>query len=381
MKRPEKDYTIRFVREADLESLRRFFVKAYGDETIFQDERFLNWYFNPTGQPNSFMKSCVVGIDKNGEVVSHYGGLDYTLKLHNQDVSFVWGVNAYTLPEWRGQGINTKLVNKMIDRHDMLGIIGMPFEAPPFYKKAGFNIFEKKTLSRFVLNLSERTFDIVKRIGRDINQAKKLFDVSLDKNQNISHKRDDYILEVNKENIDNLRVDFDYRDSVTTLRDIDYLKWRFIDNPYIDYLLIAYVSENKISAYAALRREMLVPPDCYTTRIIDLYGQESLISKIIDDVITRAKNNNDIYIDYSAFGPKFQNSFTSSGFAKLEGEDAALLPQVTSPITNRPNHEFIVLFSNRYKNEVEKLTEEDVFFTRADADRDRLANVKQIERK
>lgn len=378
MTSPGKDYTIRFVKETDLESLRRFFVKAYGKYTVFQNSGFLNWYFNQKSDRNAFMKSCVIAVNNNDEVVSHYGGLSYTLMLHDNPVSIVWGVNAYTLPEWRKLGINSKLFIEMINRHDMLGVIGMPFNAPAFYQNLGFNIFNKQTLNRYVLILDVKTFEVVKTIKQDVNQAKKLFDVILYDYYNVSKEKGNNVIQISKENFNKFTVDFDYKISATTQRDINYLKWRFIDNPYIDYRLIAYISENKILAYAAVRRERLNPTNYYATRMVDLYGNDNFISKIIKEIVLHAKINNDIFVDFCAFGIKYQTNLTDLGFTRLQNENVSLLPQVTSPIENRPNHEFIVLFSNKYKNEIEKLTEEEVFFTRADADRDRITNINQI---
>jgi len=48
------------------------------------------------------MSKCVIGINPEGEIVSHYGGLFYEMKIDNNSHSLIWGVNAYTLPDWRG---------------------------------------------------------------------------------------------------------------------------------------------------------------------------------------------------------------------------------------------------------------------------------------
>ena len=73
----------------------------------FQNEQFLLYYYKTL---NSEPLHSLVGVTQNGEIVSHYGGLDYKLILNNIIISIIWGVNAFTLPEWRGKGINSKII-------------------------------------------------------------------------------------------------------------------------------------------------------------------------------------------------------------------------------------------------------------------------------
>ena len=143
---------IRTVQKLDLEKLKDFFIKAYGESTVFQNEQFLLYYFKNQDIGIDPLNYSLVGVTMNGEIVSHYGGLHYKLKLKNKIISVIWGVNAFTLPEWRGKGINSKIVKYIHENNEANAIIGMPFEAPLFYKKFGYNIFNKETLNRFVLH-------------------------------------------------------------------------------------------------------------------------------------------------------------------------------------------------------------------------------------
>src|SRR4051794_21944473 len=93
---------IRETVEADLPALASFFREAYGEQTAFQDAGFLRWYFTRPEPPGVF--ESLIASTADGAVVAHYGGLPGELWLHGRPVSFVWGVNAFTLPAWRGVG-------------------------------------------------------------------------------------------------------------------------------------------------------------------------------------------------------------------------------------------------------------------------------------
>src|SRR3990167_5271042 len=105
------EVSIRPMRPEDLEKLVVFFKKAYGQHTVFQDKDFLKYYFASRDTEKSDDTAFLVFHDlKSGGIISYYGGLFYKLNLNNTVLPLVWGVNAYTLPEWRGKGINSKIV-------------------------------------------------------------------------------------------------------------------------------------------------------------------------------------------------------------------------------------------------------------------------------
>jgi len=371
-------YTVRSPRHSDMESLKRFFIQAYGAQTIFQDSRFLNWYFNPPNEHASFMELSVVGVDKHDSIVAHYGGLRYSLMLNRAPVSMVWGVNAYTLPEWRGLGINSKLVDAMMTKCDVYGVIGFSPETVSFYERLGFNLFSSQKFNRYVFSLDEATFDVVKAIERDPVRARILLDTTPPETLSAIEYDRNNIVEITADNLQMFTIGYDYSTTVTTQRSLNHLKWRFLHNPYLGYDWIAYVSEHRMLGYAVVRRERLNPTGHYASRIIDLYGQDDWMANVLNEVKSRARKRKDIFVDFSSFGHPYQDILKNAGFCLLQNEDVGLLPQVTAPISDRPNHEYLGLFSVEFRKEIQSLDAGEVYFTRADSDRDRLSSINQI---
>ena len=64
------------------------------------------------------------------------------------------------------------------------------------------------------------------------------------------------------------------------------------------------------------------------------------------------------------------------GFACLHNEEVEALPQVSDPIQKRSNNEYVGIkeIKGSY-HQIADLTENQVLFTRADSDRDRLARL------
>lgn len=142
------DIVVRSITVDDLAELERFFVKAYGAETIFQDDRFINYYF-PI-QDDAGLCPCIIGTTPAGEIVSHYGLLHSGLMVMNKTYPMAWGVNAYTLPEWRGKGINTKILAHVKRHSEIHGVIGFTREAAAFYDKIGYNLFGYERFDRYI---------------------------------------------------------------------------------------------------------------------------------------------------------------------------------------------------------------------------------------
>ena len=370
------EITIRKVEKSDLVKLIKFFKKAYGKHTVFQNIKFLEYYFGFGRNKEPIFNYCIIGTNAIEEIVSHYGGLYYELKVEDEILPMIWGVNAYTIPEVRGMGINSSIVKHIIESNDINAVIGFTEKTGGFYKNNGYNIFNFERFSRFVYVVdSVKTKEVANFL-----KAKGSAGINLEKRQSfdltiVDHKN---IVELTKENIGDYSLTFNFNVKVTTNRDVDFLRWRFLENPFIKYTLYGYVKNKSVLSYIALRKEYLEPHNYKVNRIIDLFGNIETINDLLNYSINKSKSTNCIYLDFSMYGELFQNELKASQFIKLENEEASILPQVTAPIENRINCEYIGLQSFNNMHLIKQLTKQDVSFTRIDSDRDRIARMSQI---
>lgn len=374
MKNPE-EIIIRGAEISDLKNLMTFFISAYGKQTVFQNKRFLLYYFTSPYKALSFFYN-LIGIDSKGKIIAHYGGLNYKLKIGKGINSATWGVNAFTLPEWRGKGINSKIVNYLIDKNEVNIAIGMEENTALFYKKLDYKIFNKKRLGRFVYPLKNEVYDLVFQLGQDHEKAKEIFSVKIP--EKFIHN-DNSIVELTKTNFRNYQFDLDAEIFVTTYRDKTFLSWRLFDNPFINYKVWGYLKQGKIVSYLASREETLQPTPFKVNRIVDLFGEKEGVQVLLKFILDLSYLNDYLYVDFSAFGNLYTQDLTLLGFKRLENEDACLLPLVSSPIENRPNNEFIVIGSKNNQRLINQLSEKNVYFTRIDGDRDRINSLSQIK--
>ncbi|MGB2963476.1 MAG: GNAT family N-acetyltransferase [Anaerolineales bacterium] len=379
--RNKQEFLIRNVETTDVDNLILFFINAYGKLTIFQNVQFLQHYFSSRENGIEPMSECVIGLKPDGEIVSHYGGLIYEIKINNNSHPLIWGVNAYTLPEWRGKGINSVIVNHIIENSEINGVIGFSKKAALFYEKIGYNIFNFQKFSRYILVLDKgKTKITVAFIEQDTMRLNKLFERQSVKNSTSVIKQ---VIKLTADNIGEyeLRLDEETAGITTSHRSLEFLKWRILENPFIKYKVFGYLIEGKLLTYIVLREEILSPIGYKVNRIVDLYGKREGISPLLDLTIRESIINKDIYIDFSMFGVIYKEELISSGFIKLENDDCCIFPQVTAPIENRHNNEYLGLFSKNHSDAIANLTKENVYFTRIDSDRDRLGRISQIEQR
>jgi hypothetical protein len=371
---------IRIAQVSDMENLKKFFIKAYGKMTIFQNEDFLTHYFDASLNNKSVFSNCLIGINNNEEIVSHYGGLEYNLKINHNIRSMIWGVNAYTLPEYRGKGINSKIVEFITNNFEINGVIGFTSQTSLFYEKLGYNIFNFEKFSRHILVLeNEKTIEVCNYIKQD---SKYLNERIQSLGETLNDKYLCEVVELTAENIGNynLNLDEDFREITTTQRTSEFLKWRFLKYPFIKYVLYGVIDKGAVVAYIAFREETLSPFSYKVTRIIDLFGRVDAIKTLLNKTIKEAVLQKHIYIDFSKFGSIYEVELNSFKFINLKNDDCCILPQVTSPIENRPNGEFLGILSKHFFEDIKSLSIENVYFTRVDSDRDRLANINQINK-
>ena len=161
------------------------------------------------------------------------------------------------------------------------------------------------------------------------------------------------------------------RHAVNIVRNKDFLNWRYFKNPRIKYECTGYMNGNDLSAYVVSRHERFFPSNIYATRIIDMCGSPISILTLLRHEILKAYDRGDSFVDFSITSNFYNDVLKDSGFIELIDKFYGALPQVSSPIDYRDNHEFICLGSKNYPNLFKNIRFNDLFFTRGDSDRDR----------
>ncbi len=370
---------IKKLKLADLPLLRDFFLAAYGSATVFQEVEFLKWYFFDQAGLADKAAGSIFALDTDqNKIVSFYGGLSSEMEVNNYKVPLIWGVNAFTLPAYRGMGLNKKLISEVIKETTTHAVIGFTPKAAAFYKQLEYNLFDNQRFARFVFVLYP---DKVKAVQKHLN-FNSGFNFSQQVNSAVfSRSEEKFITRLTTAGLAKTELDFACQVAVTTHRSKEFIRSRFLENPFIGYHVFAFGYGNKMSAYIACRAEALEPTGVTAYRVIDLYGTQNGVTNLLRFIIKKAAEYGHAYLDFSVFGTMYDNVFQSLGFSKLQNDEYALLPQVSAPVEHRPNLEYAGIKSSAFSSVFQQLTIHDVYFTRSDSDRDRIARISQLPEK
>ena len=70
MGKNSKPIVIRKFEAKDIENIVKFFIEAYGEKTVFQNESFLSYYFGYNGKnKNIKYENSLVGLINEGKIV------------------------------------------------------------------------------------------------------------------------------------------------------------------------------------------------------------------------------------------------------------------------------------------------------------------------
>jgi len=365
-----EEFTIRFADYRDLERLSVFFGRAYGSDSVFCDLAFVKWFLDD----HAGSLGSVVAIDNQSEeIVGHYGFLQTKLQIAGRSLDFGWGVSAYTLDSYRGKKLGKKLLELVLQRCPTFGVFGFSEKTAHFYAKFGFSVLPTRART-YVKVLSEKMSEITTYIGKEEDANSLLF---LPTDEPIKKLKDlSAVIALSESDLPRCDISSEVMHAG---RNPENLRWRYFDFPEPKYELFGVKGDNdKVSTYIALRQVQLKPTQLTATRIIDIFGEPKDVETLLNFAAQRSEERGDVYIDFSVVGTSLESSFSKEGFCCLVEGQMEVIPQRVSPMQAKRNNEYIGLVSKEKDLDLSSLSEDDVFFTRFDSDRDRLVKLSDL---
>lgn len=236
----KKEYYIEDIFTGTAEELAALFATTFSEEYDICSPAFLQWqYFeNPNG--DAFIISA---RDKtNNELVGVRTVLPVQLTIEGQHVKAALAVNTFVRDDFRGMGVFSKTVRECHAQAPREGI-EIIFSFPNTNSFHGYT----KKLSYTCLghvNYLVKPLNLLGTLQNVIFKNNKSSDFDIPEKQlsngfNIVKYKDGlsaqittFLNQVNKEH------------KITTVRTVDYLKWRYVNHPTIEYH-ICFIEKNK----------------------------------------------------------------------------------------------------------------------------------------
>jgi hypothetical protein len=359
------DIKYRNLTDADFIQWCNFIEQAYGKNYILTDWPYLKWFMGgaPGRQLNGY--ETLIAVLPDGKIIGISGIIPYRLIVQNKLYSFYWSCNNMVLPEFQNHGILNNFWNIAFGKFDVHGGLGFNSTMQHIAQKAGFNLFNNRTLRRFIKLLYPEAYSLPTQIGFDAMQAQELVPLSID---NFSFRNEVIPIIAFDESVEGSMHTMVSRVKVMTLREAPNLNWRYFMNPRITYEC------KDLIAYLIARHICFFPTEIYGTRIIDIAGSPEFAAILVENEIAQAKERHDALVDFVFAGNFYEDVMKILTFSELVGPTYEWWPLVTMPIERRQNTEFIRLGSHKFPHLFDDIQFNDLYFTRGDSDRDR-ANI------
>ena len=161
-----------------------------------------------------------------------------------------------------------------------------------------------------------------------------------------------------------VKINFDFIINKTS----DYLKWRYIDSPFLDYDILEIRTGKKLIALIITRIQSTHIGSAL--RVLDIIVEKKHASNIVKEIGKFASYNNYIFVDFFVIGSFFNESFKDAGFYNSDDDDVTNnVPNLLSPVDCRQwSNSFNV--GGLMMNDIKFSNPERILFTKGDGDRD-----------
>ena len=347
---------VRYIEKEDKKKIEKFYDIAYGRKHILKNKKHTTWQF----KKNPFLKkneTSIIVIEQKENIISHLGIIPTKLKFFSTIKKGIWHVSFFTLNEFRGKGLGLKSVKLSNKRYDFAMVLSGSEGTEHIYKHIhGHTLGD---LNRYIKIINQKKIQVFlkkKILLKKISKSNKKYRI----------KR---IKKLNKK-YENFWKDVRERFPITTERTKEYMTWRFLKHPLIDYHVMILENGKKIAGIAVIRFEN-ENKRIKAARIVDLIIKKEFDDEMIFSIIEYCKDKSD-FIDFYCTGDFYSKTMKKYGFFNNTIKTLKI-PTVFNPIDFERRTNINFLYADLKKNVNPQIlkNENNWFFVKADSDQDR----------
>jgi GNAT superfamily N-acetyltransferase len=354
MEKKESNKNIIRVSKKNEPELNVFYSNAYSENHILNNKIHHDWQFleNPY---NDFPHKSIL-IIKDNQIKSHLGIQQVKIKIFNYEIKAAWHMSFFTLEEHRGKGFGEELILQEKNRFDITLVLNGSEGTKVIYEKNDGMYFGD--LNRYIAILNK------KRIEQFLEQEILLDEI------NDEEVDEEFTREVLlDETYENFWNEVKNRYPITVKREREYLLWRFIEHPLINYHFMVLREKEKIVGYAVIHFETN-NNEIKAARIVDLIVLEEFEEKILNSIVNYCKPFVD-FVDYYSTGSFHKENLLKTRFF-IENRKIKF-PSVFQPVDNSRSSKINFFFRLNGKiDEKDVFDLENWYIVKGDSDQDRI---------
>ena len=370
-----------FYDKKDRSKFKRFVSSYFYPQYILNNDKFFDWQY--LKNPHNFFKNYSVGIIKeNKRFLGFLGLVPYKFKIFDKTHENCGALcNLMIDNACRALGLGSVLVASCQKHFSLVTGTGYNPKTEWMYKRIG-NWFAMGNINRHIFIIDPKKCALIENPRNpDFNKFERFI-----------KKETVHSSQYNFEKIEKFENDINVfwkkardRFPITVERDKDYLNWRFVNHPMLEYGLYVAKNGEKIAGYLVSRMETAKEDgqEYKIARIIDLVSVGECDDFIINSFISLMRQKRADFIDFFSTGEFYAKSLERCGFIDTEKYCLSKFPRVFKPIERtRGPINFLMYFDDSLKNMKKKLLDVNSWYmTLSEGDLDRPNIPRQLPEK
>lgn len=338
---------IRQATLADKPALFDFLRLAYPTRWQFKFPERWEWEF----ERNPFIarETLPIWIALNGNrVIGQSCALVEPLAIFGQEYRVGWGVDFFVLPEYRGQGLGTRLQQANNAGNEIFMSLSMAAAAARIKSNIGLQPLPQVPVFTKIVQhepgsvlraLGERTKlpeNILRGVGIHRLGARLLTAQTARRDRDLvalpAGGVDLIPVQRFGPEMDNLWTSVSVKFNASIRRNSEYLNWKFTQQPHAQHeRIVAWQGEDPVG-YVIFRRAQ--PPERNAGLILDLFADpddKKTITALLGTAVQNLQTQGVTYILGASSVPAFQNAFVTFGFKQTKAATPMIRAGITVP--------------------------------------------------
>jgi len=349
--------TIRRATLDDRPEIFRLIQQAYGQRGQYKIPDRWEWLFVNNPSLRKFELPVFIAVEDTGKFVGQSCAMLEQVKIGSEFYRLGWAVDTVVLPEYRGQGIASKLqkindesqefymalwMESIASRKIKMSLGSVDLDPVPVYRRYLMftpDIFRYATLGRDAENQSrlKRWFSGRLRLSF-LNRFVVFVRNSWHDlwNQQIVQKPDQSLglteVDTFPEDVDQLWERLSSKFYAIVKRDRIHLNWKYVDQPHMDYRRVVARRKGEICGYLVMRKGK--PPERNKGVISDFFvdpSDERAISTLLSFAVSYFRQQKVTEIITATTIPEYQSCLGRLGFVKTGESYPVIHARVKSP--------------------------------------------------
>lgn len=348
---------IRAFEDNDWDSFVEFSNEYFGQSQLTDRVFNEHWFYDGVS------KNWAIQVleDDNGCIAGIQMEIIEPIKFGDHTMSVCWMANTAVTDEAQLRGAGALLLLWAYKTFPLLAVTSSNDLSTPLQDKLGITVPEL-SMRRFIYILDPKTAELCSSSDRS-----KILDVHFQRSS-VSNCTFNLVDQI-PEDYELLWKGFRNKVFCTTERDTNYMRWRYLKSPYVDYKIVEVRSQGVLKGLATVRFEKT--PQGHACRVLDFVSEDEWAVETWNSLIDLAGKEESLFIDFMVIGSIQDKYLLKAGFKLVDDEaPLALVPHLLSPVEDRRWTNTFHMGGRLANLEKRWRSHKAVYFTKGDADRD-----------